>query len=72
LRHHDAIELEQRVPGRIDERERAHQLRLKPDAHELPRLKLDANPLDAQGKERLGPVPVLDHPALEPLTHWTM
>src|SRR5688500_2832968 len=66
LRYHDAVELQHRVIGCVDEREWSCDSLFNGNAYELPRFEAQARRLDAQREERLGPVLVLDYPPLEP------
>jgi hypothetical protein len=66
FRHHDAVELEHRVVGRVDERERAGDALFHGNSYKLPSLEPEPRRFDPQREQRIGPAPVLDHPAFEP------
>ena len=72
LGDHDAVELEHRVVGRVDHGERPrHPLAVdvERDAHELAGLERKRRAFDAQREQRLGPMPIFDDFAFEPLCH---
>src|SRR5262249_4456351 len=74
LRHHDAVELEERLPRRVHHREGTrHPLAvdIERDAHELAGLERERRALHAQREQRIGPMPVVDDLAFKPCAHWT-